>query len=170
MKIPFSFLESEGVEIFNEDEMESRFCDFLDDTYESLFGISPSSILGDMDPIQFNEELANYRDAFYHEIEDEDGDLYYVQHGEDLSDIRKYEVRFVSDWIPADPEPDGECGHENNGYWEDHYSRDLDASIVEIFPPDSVFVTLGDVLEVWSPGYKIMRGYVIGEGIKWSYY
>lgn len=44
--------------------------DMLDECYPELFGHSPSSILEEVDPIQYNCGLADYIDALGYEIED----------------------------------------------------------------------------------------------------
>jgi hypothetical protein len=166
MKIPAEYFEDRKIETLNEDKIDRLFCDYLDEQNESLFGIAPSRILGDMDPICYDYEKANFTDLYFIEVEDEDGDPYWISSDEDVSKIKRYQVRFVTDWIPADPEPDGEGGHENNGYHGELYStdRDFDADLVELFEPDSRFVTLGDLVEVWSPDFETMRGYVFCEG------
>lgn len=49
-------------EKISEEEVMERYDDMLDECYEGVFGISPSRILEECDPIQYSCGLADYYD------------------------------------------------------------------------------------------------------------
>lgn len=66
----------------DESEYEDAFCEMLDGLYDPMFGLYPSRILSECDPIQYNMALSDYVNSIdvsdsteYQELEDEIAEL-----------------------------------------------------------------------------------------------
>jgi len=66
----------------DESTKEEEYDDMLNDCYEGIFGLMPSRILEECDPIQYNEGLSNYVDSL--DVSDEEE---YIELQSELDEI-----------------------------------------------------------------------------------
>jgi hypothetical protein len=66
----------------DESTKEEQHDDMLNDCYEGIFGLTPSRILKECDPIMYNEELSNYVDSL--DVSDEEE---YIELQSELDEI-----------------------------------------------------------------------------------
>ena len=66
------------------DDYEEQFDEYLDELVPKFFGHPPSSVLKEVDPVQYSEEFSNYVDTL--DVEDDEGYQNLVEEIESLEE------------------------------------------------------------------------------------